>query len=195
MIDTLHRFRDAALRAPPPAGRPRRYGVVTLHRPSNVDRKEALAGILEALGGIAKELPLIWPIHPRTRQRIAESGLAQRAAASGGLELVAPLGYVDFLAAMARAALVLTDSGGVQEEALVLKVPAVTLRENTERPVTLECGGNLLVGSDPTRIRDGARAMLAKDPDSFTTPELWDGQAAPRIADRIDRFFAEGGGL
>ena len=96
---------------------------------------------------------------------------------------------------MARSALVLTDSGGIQEEALVLKVPAVTLRENTERPVTIECGGNLLVGNDPARIRDGARAMLARDPNSFRTPELWDGEAAPRIVDRIDRFFAEGGGL
>jgi len=195
MIDTLHRFRDAALRAPPPAGRPRRYGVVTLHRPSNVDRKPELAGILDALGDLSRELPLIWPIHPRTQQRIAEFGLSARRTASDGLELVAPMGYVEFLAAMARAELVLTDSGGVQEEALVLKVPAVTLRENTERPVTLECGGNLLVGSDPARIRDGARAMLAKEKASFRTPELWDGQAALRIADRVDRFFDEGGGL
>jgi UDP-N-acetylglucosamine 2-epimerase (non-hydrolysing) len=195
MIDTLHRFRDAALRAPAPAGRPRRYGVVTLHRPSNVDEKPALEGIVAALGELALELPLLWPIHPRTERRLADFGLAARVAASTGLQLVPPMGYVEFLAAMARAALVLTDSGGIQEEALVLKVPAVTLRENTERPVTLECGGNLLVGSEPARIRDGARAMLAKDPKSFRTPELWDGQAAPRIADRIDRFFAEGGGL
>jgi UDP-N-acetylglucosamine 2-epimerase (non-hydrolysing) len=195
MIDTLHRFRDAALRTAPPAERPRRYGVVTLHRPSNVDERDALAGILDALGELSRELPLIWPIHPRTEKRIAEFGLSARVTASAALKLVAPMGYLEFLEAMARSALVLTDSGGVQEEALVLKVPCVTLRENTERPVTIECGGNRLVGHDPARIRDGARAMLAQDPQSFRTPELWDGQAAPRIADRIERFFAEGGGL
>jgi UDP-N-acetylglucosamine 2-epimerase (non-hydrolysing) len=195
MIDTLLRFRDVALRAEPPADRPRRYGVVTLHRPSNVDQKGALTGVLDALAELARELPLIWPIHPRTQQRIDEFGLAERVKPGGGLTLTPPLGYVEFMAAMARAALILTDSGGVQEEALMLKVPVVTLRENTERPVTIECGGNLLVGNDPARIVKGARAMAAKDPKTFRAPELWDGKAAERIADRIDRFFAEGGGL
>jgi UDP-N-acetylglucosamine 2-epimerase (non-hydrolysing) len=195
MIDTLVKFRDVALRTPAPADWPRRYGVVTLHRPSNVDGEAALSGIVAALCELGRELPLVWPIHPRTQQRLDDFGLAARVAASGGLQLVPPLGYVEFMAAMARAALILTDSGGVQEEALMLKVPVVTLRENTERPVTLECGGNLLVGNDPVRVQSGARAMLAKDPQSFRAPEFWDGKAAARIVDRIDRFFEDGGGL
>jgi len=195
MIDTLEKFRAAAGSRANPAGWPSRYGVVTLHRPSNVDEPRALAGITGALIDLSRELPLVWPIHPRSRRRLDESGLAGKVAAARGITLVEPLAYVEFLAAMSRAALILTDSGGVQEEALVLKVPVVTLRENTERPVTIECGGNVLAGNDPKRVLDGARTMLARDPVTFCAPELWDGKAAPRIADRIERFFAEGGGL
>jgi UDP-N-acetylglucosamine 2-epimerase (non-hydrolysing) len=195
MIDTLEKFRAAARGRANPAEWPSRYGVVTLHRPSNVDAPAALAGIVAALVELSRELPLVWPIHPRTRRRLDEAGLAERVRAARGLTLVEPLGYVEFLSAMARAALLLTDSGGVQEEGLVLRVPVVTLRENTERPVTLECGGNVLAGNDPQRVLASARAMLARDPASFRVPELWDGKAAPRIVDRIERFLADGGGL
>jgi UDP-N-acetylglucosamine 2-epimerase (non-hydrolysing) len=195
MIDTLVRFRDVAQRAPRPPGWPTRYGVVTLHRPSNVDERGAFAGIVDALADLSRELPLVWPIHPRAQKRLEEFGLTRRVDAAHELRLVAPLGYVEFLAAMARAVLILTDSGGVQEEGLVLKVPVVTLRENTERPVTVECGGNVLAGNDPQRIGACARAMLGRDASTFRVPELWDGRAATRIADRIDRFFGDGGGL
>jgi len=195
MIDTLEKFRAAARGRAAPAGWPARHGVVTLHRPSNVDEPGALAGIVGALVDLTRELPLVWPIHPRTRRRLEEARLLERVQAARGLVLVEPLGYVDFLAAMARAALILTDSGGVQEEGLVLKVPVVTLRENTERPCTVECGGNVLAGNDPARVVACAREMLARDPAAFRVPELWDGKAAPRIVDRIERFLAEGGGL
>jgi UDP-N-acetylglucosamine 2-epimerase (non-hydrolysing) len=195
MIDTLLRFRDVAARSPLPANWPARFGVVTLHRPSNVDQEEPLRAILGALTAIARDLPLVWTVHPRTEKRLAEFGLEAQARGCPGLILVPPLGYVEFLGAMARASLVLTDSGGVQEEALVLKVPVVTLRENTERPVTIACGGNVLAGNDPERIRSCARTMLARDPKSFRVPEKWDGQAASRIVERIDAFFRDGGGL
>jgi UDP-N-acetylglucosamine 2-epimerase (non-hydrolysing) len=195
MIDTLLRFRETALRAHPPLPGLSRYGVVTLHRPSNVDREDLLRGILDALRDLAREFPLLWAVHPRTRKRLAEFGLEEAAASSSGLRLVPPLGYAEFLAAMARASLVLTDSGGMQEEALVLRVPVVTLRENTERPVTIECGGNALAGSDPDRIRACARRMLAMDPHSFRVPEKWDGRAAERIVDRVAAFFRDGASL
>src|SRR6185436_3875444 len=128
MIDTLLRFRDVAARTPAPPDWPRRFGVVTLHRPSNVDEEQPLRGILAALGEIARELPLVWTVHPRTEKRLADFGLLAGVRQNANLKLVPPLGYVEFMAAMTRAALILTDSGGVQEEALVLKVPVVTLR-------------------------------------------------------------------
>jgi UDP-N-acetylglucosamine 2-epimerase (non-hydrolysing) len=191
MIDTLLRFRDVALATKNPADWSERYGVVTLHRPSNVDEEKPLRGILEALTTIARELPLVWTVHPRTEKRLADFGLLPSLVGNANLRLVPPLGYVEFMAAMARAKLVLTDSGGVQEEALVLKVPVVTLRENTERPVTVECGGNVLAGNDPAKIVASAKAMLAKDPRSFRVPDKWDGRAAQRIVERIDAFLAQ----
>jgi UDP-N-acetylglucosamine 2-epimerase (non-hydrolysing) len=195
MIDTLLRFRDVALAAPRPPSWPKSYGLVTLHRPSNVDEEAPLLRILAALEEIAGELPLVWTVHPRTQSRIESFGLAEGLAKRGRITLVPPLGYVDFMAAMARAKLILTDSGGVQEEALVLRVPVVTLRENTERPVTVDCGGNLLAGNDTARIVAAARTMAARDPQSFRVPEGWDGRAAERVVDRIERFFAEGASL
>ncbi|MBL8842523.1 MAG: UDP-N-acetylglucosamine 2-epimerase (non-hydrolyzing) [Planctomycetes bacterium] len=195
MIDTLLRFREVALQSPRPPDWPDRYALVTLHRPSNVDDGAALRGILGALQELSAELPLVWTVHPRTQKRLEDFGLAGAATAGGRIRLVPPLGYVEFMAAMARARLILTDSGGVQEEALVLKVPVVTLRENTERPVTIDCGGNLLAGNDPARILAGARTMLARDPAAFRVPEGWDGKAAERVVARLERFFAEGPSL
>ncbi len=185
MIDSLLASRDAALARPLPDGVPERFGAVTLHRPSNVDDGRTLAGILAALESIASELPLVWPIHPRTEKRLVELDLLERVRACDGLITSPPAGYLDFLGVMARAALILTDSGGIQEEALVLKVPVVTLRENTERPVTVECGGNVLAGSDPDAIRAAASEMRARDPASFRMPELWDGRAGERVAEIV----------
>lgn len=194
MIDSLLAARDAALARPLPAelGGAERFGVVTLHRPSNVDDPATLAGVVDALIGLSRELPLLWPLHPRAEKRLAEHGLAARVRAERGLALVPPSGYLDFLGAVARAALVLTDSGGVQEEALVLRVPVVTLRDTTERPVTVECGGNLLAGSDPAALRAAADEMLARDPASFRVPELWDGRAGERVADVVRRALERG---
>ena len=157
--------------------------MVTLHRPSNVDDADSLSGILGALEDLAADLEMVWPIHPRTEKRLKEFGLWERVECCPAFRLLPPIGYVDFMGLTARATLVLTDSGGIQEEALMLKVPVVTMRENTERPVTIECGGNLLAGSDPERIRAAAAEMLGRNRDDFQVPPLWDGRAGERIAD------------
>jgi UDP-N-acetylglucosamine 2-epimerase (non-hydrolysing) len=168
---------------------PQGYGVVTLHRPSNVDNPGGLSRLLEALSQIAGELPLIFPVHPRTRNRISEYGLDHlvSTAQSGGSRLVLtdPLGYLDFLKLMKESRLVLTDSGGIQEETTVLGVPCLTVRENTERPVTVEVGTNILVGCDPAALVASAAEVLAGAGKKGTTPPLWDGHAAQRIVSII----------
>lgn len=163
-----------------------RYAVLTLHRPSNVDDPEKLRGILSAASTLAMELPVFFPVHPRTRKNIEKFGLQNHVRESenrgrGGIELLDPLGYLDFLALNANAALVLTDSGGVQEEATVLNVPCLTLRENTERPATVKYGTNQVVGGDPDRIVTAARSVLAGRACRHQYPPLWDGNAAQRI--------------
>ena len=181
MIDTLIAARERArqsgvlerLRLAPQA-----YGVVTLHRPSNVDEKSTLEGIVGALEDVSRRLPLVFPVHPRTRSRLEEG----RRRLPQGLRLEDPLGYLDFLRLMEDAALILTDSGGIQEEACILQVPCITLRENTERPITLELGLNRLVGSDPDAIRQAATAVLDGRQRKPDAPDLWDGRAAERIA-------------
>ena len=191
MIDTLLRMKDRALGMPLPPGIQAPFGVMTLHRPSNVDSPAVLAGILDALAGLCRDLPLLWPIHPRSEKNLEEFGLIGRARGIPRLHLLPPCGYLEFLAMMARARLILTDSGGIQEEALVLRVPVITLRDNTERPITVECGGNLLCGSEPSRIRAAARTMMDLDPAEFRIPEGWDGRAGERIADVIARFLKD----
>jgi UDP-N-acetylglucosamine 2-epimerase (non-hydrolysing) len=151
------------------------FGLVTLHRPSNVDDSGVLGALLSALGDIARDLPLVFPVHPRTRQRLGSRPVP-------GLMLTDPLGYLDFLALQDGAALVLTDSGGVQEETTVLGVPCLTLRESTERPVTVSEGTNRVVGRDPIRIAAAARDVLANPPAPHR-PALWDGRAGERIAE------------
>jgi len=151
------------------------YGVLTLHRPSNVDNDVTLARILGALGKVAEHLPLIYPAHPRSAAR------AERIGVPPGIRLVPPAGYLDFLALQAGAALVFTDSGGIQEETTVLGVPCLTVRENTERPITVAEGTNQLVGTDPERIVGAAVRILAEGVEP-RRPELWDGHAAERIA-------------
>jgi UDP-N-acetylglucosamine 2-epimerase (non-hydrolysing) len=164
----------------------RTYGVLTLHRPSNVDDPETLEGILSAVNSVAAEFPVFFPVHPRTRKNIESFGLLRYLANSerrsgSGIVPLDPLGYLDFLSLNDRARIVLTDSGGVQEETTVLGVPCLTLRENTERPATVEYGSNQAVGVDPDRILKAARAILEKPTGTPRRPPLWDGKAAERI--------------
>jgi UDP-N-acetylglucosamine 2-epimerase (non-hydrolysing) len=159
------------------------YALATLHRPSNVDEPDALAKVLGALAEVAGRLPVVFPIHPRTRARLAgDARSSERAEGRKGLQLVDPLGYLDFLALIADARLVLTDSGGIQEETTALGVPCLTLRENTERPITVEIGTNTLVGTDPAQIVPRALAVLEGRGKTGRVPDLWDGRAAERIA-------------
>jgi UDP-N-acetylglucosamine 2-epimerase (non-hydrolysing) len=154
-----------------------RYGVITLHRPSNVDSAEVMMRIGNALTEIATELPLIFPVHPRTRNNLEkfEIDLESR------ITLVGPQGYMAFLNLWKDAAVVLTDSGGLQEETTALGVPCITIRENTERPVTVEEGSNVLVGTEPARIVDEVRKVLRGEGKQGRRPHLWDGRAAERI--------------
>jgi UDP-N-acetylglucosamine 2-epimerase (non-hydrolysing) len=158
-----------------------RYGVVTLHRPSNVDDVATLAPLMGALSSVAEELPLAFPVHPRTRQNLERFGIVLHPA----IELLPPLPYMEFLGLWKDAAVVLTDSGGLQEETTALGVPCITLRHNTERPVTVDEGTNTLVGTDPARIVEQARRVLAGAGKAGRRPHLWDGHAAQRIAQQL----------
>lgn len=161
-----------------------RYAVVTLHRPSNVDDPSTLGSILEAFEKIAKDMAIVFPMHPRTRKNIAAMGLEKRLTAIAGLVTPEPLGYLDFLKLMADSAIVLTDSGGVQEETTILGVPCLTLRLNTERPVTISEGTNQLTNPDASSILAAYQSQKARFADRASTgkPALWDGKAAERIA-------------
>lgn len=157
------------------------YGVLTLHRPSNVDDPVALAGLLTVLSELGAELPLVFPVHPRTRGMIEKAGLSAMLD-SPRFCCLPPLGYLEMLGLMQRARLVLTDSGGVQEETTALGVPCLTLRENTERPITVTEGTNTVVGINPDRILTAAREVLTGGGKAGRIPERWDGHAAERIA-------------
>lgn len=169
--------------------------LVTLHRPSNVDDRVVFRNILQGLGDAAGDCPVVFPVHPRTRQRIREFGLESHFAFNsddlwsddgalkdghGKILLTDPRGYLDFLCLMKHAAVVVTDSGGIQEETTCLGVPCVTVRENTERPVTLELGTNVLAGTDTLRITRAVRSQMTTQHDR-KSPENWDGQASVRI--------------
>jgi UDP-N-acetylglucosamine 2-epimerase (non-hydrolysing) len=186
MIDTLLRHLPSAsldrIRDRVPVS-DREYAVLTLHRPSNVDHVETFRGILEAIGVIARDIPVVFPVHPRTRSRIAEMDLGESVRS---LMLTDPLGYVDFLSLTSHARLILTDSGGLQEESTALGIPCLTLRETTERPITVACGTNRVVGTRPSDIVDGYRAALA-DGASRRVPELWDGRTSERIRDILQK--------
>lgn len=157
------------------------YGLVTLHRPSNVDDKGVLEGILGALGEIQEQLPLVFVLHPRTRKQIEAFNLEAKVQGMKNVLITPPVGYLEMLKIQKCARLVLTDSGGLQEETTAFGVPCLTLRENTERPVTLREGTNTLVGVDPVEILQGANAALEEIPGSGSVPELWDGLAAQRL--------------
>lgn len=161
------------------------YGLVTLHRPANVDDTEQLAGILGALTVVSETVPLIFPVHPRTQSRLAELGIES----SARLQLIEPLGYLDFLNLMSGASVVLTDSGGIQEETTALGIPCLTLRENTERPVTIEQGTNLLAGTSRESILR-AWDEMRRNPKAGRVPALWDGKAAGRCRQAIKRFLS-----
>jgi UDP-N-acetylglucosamine 2-epimerase (non-hydrolysing) len=191
MIDTLNKFRERAnesriLDALELSSRG--YVIVTLHRPSNVDDEAVFGGIISAFERIAEDLPIVFPMHPRTRANLATSANGRRMDAIGNLNIIEPLGYLDFLRLMSEAACVLTDSGGIQEETTILGVPCLTLRENTERPVTIDEGTNQLVGTDPARIVSAFAASRSSD-FSPKQPKLWDGSAADRIVAEIGRRF------
>ncbi|BBA37556.1 UDP-N-acetylglucosamine 2-epimerase [Methylocaldum marinum] len=164
------------------------YGVVTLHRPSNVDNQETLAGIIRALTEVSTALPLIFPIHPRTQANIRKFGLT----IPDGIVTTKPLSYMAFLNLFKDARLVLTDSGGIQEETTALGIPCITLRENTERPITVEEGTNVIVGSDPERIVAEAKKALSGSGAAGKRPELWDGKASVRILTTLsDALYAD----
>jgi UDP-N-acetylglucosamine 2-epimerase (non-hydrolysing) len=165
----------------------REYAVLTLHRPANVDNRETFERILNALDQVCRSLPVVFPVHPRTRKTIAELGLLDRVAAIENLRLIDPLGYLDFLNLYSTAKFVLTDSGGIQEETTALGVPCLTLRENTERPITVTMGTNIVVGTDPDRIISEVKAIMAGRFKESQQPPLWDGHTAERILTELSR--------
>jgi UDP-N-acetylglucosamine 2-epimerase (non-hydrolysing) len=188
MIDTLVRLLPVAQAgwqtgalAPWPG---QRYALVTLHRPSNVDDAAPLSEIMKALADISQDIAVLFPVHPRTRQRILELSLPPLPPT---LQLVEPLGYLDFLALQHRATLVITDSGGIQEETTFLGVPCLTVRENTERPITVEMGTNILVGQDMRRLRAEVGRILTGKAKQGRVPPLWDGRTAERVAEIITK--------
>ena len=189
MIDTLLRFREEASRSPvlETLGlKSRGYAVATLHRPSNVDEPARLRELLGMLERLDERLPVVFPVHPRTRKRMAEAGMETR------LKLTEPLGYLDFLRLTSEARMVLTDSGGIQEETTILQVPCLTLRENTERPATVTHGTNRLVGVEPENVLRHAYAVLAGPELEARRPDRWDGRAAKRILDVLEAELAGG---
>ena len=188
MIDTLLRFREKARTScilERLQLRPRSYAVVTLHRPSNVDDPVRLESLYGVLSELAQTLPVVFPVHPRTRARLSDMACSE-----SGLLFIPPLGYIDFLRLMSEARLVLTDSGGIQEETTVLQVPCLTIRENTERPVTVEEGTNRLIGVDPAAILRAAREAFENETRKARIPALWDGRAAGRILDVLEAHMA-----
>ncbi|MFM2152478.1 MAG: hypothetical protein RL199_913 [Pseudomonadota bacterium] len=194
MIDSLERALPVSRRlAPELLGRlglePGGYALATLHRPANVDDPVVLAPLLSLLADLSGRLPVVFPVHPRTRRRIEESPVIGRLRSSPRLLLCDPQGYFEFQALMADARLVLTDSGGVQEETTALGVPCLTLRDNTERPVTVTEGTNTLVGRDPVRIAAEVDRVLSGHTKAGRRPALWDGRAAERVADALQAFL------
>lgn len=185
MIDTLRRLLPAAQSKDVP----RRYGLtpggfgfVTLHRPANVDNRETLARLLEVFSDCGRRLPLIFPVHPRTRSKLEAFGLARHLSQPNGLMMVEPLGYLDCLSLTSQARVIVTDSGGLQEESTALGIPCLTMRDNTERPITVEQGTSTLIGSDPLRLEQCLTEVLEGRYPPGQCPGLWDGRAASRIA-------------
>ena len=189
MVDTLLKNLDKALELSPWEAfgfKPQGYALLTLHRPANVDDKAQLTSLLAEIGEMAQRIPVIFPVHPRTRERLEKWGLA----VAPSMILTEPLPYLSFLGLMARAGLVLTDSGGIQEETTILQVPCLTLRPNTERPVTISLGTNRLVGDNPGDIKAAMAETLEKGSPGGMSPPFWDGQASVRLVDIIQNWLA-----
>lgn len=176
MIDSLIQLLPAAKNCPK-NGFPDRFALVTLHRPSNVDDSKSLRRVLDSLVAVSGQLDIIFPVHPRTRQRILEFGINVER-----LHLLEPMPYIEFLSLQSRASVVITDSGGIQEETTYLGIPCLTLRNNTERPVTVELGTNVLVGEDKSKLDAELGNILAGKAKKGTVPPLWDGHTGDRIA-------------
>lgn len=187
MVDTLFRHLKKAtlskikiqLKITPP------YGLVTLHRPSNVDSKGSLWQLADCLVEVARSRKIVFPVHPRTSSRMDQYGVSDVLADNHNITITGPLGYLDFLNLLQSADFVLTDSGGLQEETTALKVPCITLRENTERPVTVTEGTNYLTGVNPTEIKKTVQLIIEGDGKESTIPKFWDGKAAQRIIDSL----------
>jgi len=182
MIDSLVRLLPAAIQCPM-NGLPDRFALVTLHRPSNVDDSETLKSILESLLTVNEQLDVVFPVHPRTRTRIAQFGIG-----IDKLHLLEPVPYIEFLALQKRAMVVITDSGGIQEETTYLQVPCLTVRSNTERPITVTMGTNILVGQDSRKLAFELSAILEGRAKRGSVPPLWDGKAGDRIADVLQQL-------
>jgi len=192
MIDTLFRLRPAARKSAIMKRiqvRPGAFALLTLHRPSNVDGEADLRKFAAMLEKIARSIPIVFPIHPRTVQSARRHGIWKQPPA--GLRLVDPLGYLDFLHLQENARFVMTDSGGIQEESTVLGVPCLTLRDNTERPVTITHGTNRLAGTNPPQILRHVRRLLEGDRPPRRVPPLWDGRSAERLLTVLERRFAD----
>ena len=192
MIDSLLGAREQALKLSTLKDlglSPRAYAVCTLHRASNVDDAKVLSGLLSALVHVAQRLPVVFPVHPRTRKRMTELGLSATLERTPGLRLVDPMGYLEFLALTSQARLVFTDSGGLQEETTVLGIPCLTVRENTERPITVDVGTNQVVGTDPARIQQAADRIIDGHEKKGRVPDYWDGRSGERIARVYEEFL------
>lgn len=192
MIDTLRSHLESAraLDMPKQSGLTGDYGILTLHRPSNVDESEVLARLVHWLLEQSERLPLVFPVHPRTRGRLQADGLWARLDAAPGIHLLEPLGYLQFLSFTSGAKVVLTDSGGLQEETTALGIPCLTLRENTERPITVDEGTNEVVGVDPAVIGPAFERILSGGGKQGRIPDLWDGRASERIVDAVEALLA-----
>ena len=191
MIDSLVQFREKARQSSimdtlDVASKD--FVLMTMHRPSNVDHRNGLHALVDTLTRLTALSPVVFPMHPRTKNRLAEFGMADRLQALPNLTILEPLGYLEFLCLMDHAAVVVTDSGGIQEETTYLQVPCLTLRDNTERPITVTLGTNELMPLDPSRIEVRVRQLLM-DGTSGQVPSLWDGHAADRIVATLDHLF------
>ncbi len=184
MIDSLVRLLPLARKCPK-NGFPEKFALVTLHRPSNVDSRENLQRVMSSLVEVSEQLAVVFPVHPRTRQRLHEFGIGFDA-----LHFVDPMPYIDFLALQSRSTVVITDSGGIQEETTYLGIPCLTLRNNTERPITVEMGTNVLVGEDKARLDLELENVLSGRSKRGVVPPLWDGCTGTRIVDALSDFLA-----
>jgi len=166
---------------------PENYVTMTMHRPANVDDRESLEALMKGIGIISERMPVVFPCHPRTAKRMQEFGLAANQNGGNGLHLIEPLGYLDFLKLQSNSRLVLTDSGGIQEETTYLGIPCLTMRENTERPATVDIGSNIICGTKPEVITGAALKVIDGGGKKGGVPELWDGRTAGRIVDIMKR--------